>query len=139
MYPLQYLSTPESIPDKGSSGFKGDSVGNLNTNLNTYISGEDSTNNVMRVEGQFSYATISTATTTTIKSTSGLVHTINIIGGTLGAITVYDNTAASGTTIIPTFTPTATLPNPTIVLDEIFSTGLTIVTAAATIINVSYR
>lgn len=100
---------------------------------------EDNTNQVAKVEHRFSFATISSATTTTIKSGAGLVHSINIIGGTLGAITVYDNTAGSGTAICPTFTPTATLPCPAILLDEVFGTGLTIVTAAATIINVSYR
>lgn len=86
-----------------------------------------------------SYATITTATTTTIKSGAGVIKSINILGGTLGAITVYDNTAGSGTTIFPTFTPSATLPCPPITLEEAFTTGLTIVTAAATIINVSYR
>jgi hypothetical protein len=100
---------------------------------------EDNTNSKAVVEHRYSFAAISSATTTPIKSGAGLVHSINIIGGTLGAITVYDNTAGSGTAICPTFTPTATLPCPAILLDELFSTGLTIVTAAATIINVSYR
>lgn len=117
--------------DSSTSSFK-------NT-LATLIAGEDLANNVTKVEQRFNYATITTATTTVIKSGAGFVHTINILGGTLGAITVYDNTTGSGTTIIPTITPTATLPCPPIILDESFGTGLTIVTAAATVINVSFR
>lgn len=116
-----------------------DSNSELLVTLNTLLAGEDLTNNVMKVEQQYNYATITTAATTVIKNGSGQLHSINIVGGTLGAITVYDNTTGSGTTILPTFTPTATLPCPAIILDEKFSTGLTIVTAAATILNVSFR
>jgi hypothetical protein len=105
----------------------------------TSLAGEDITNDVLKVEQRFTSAAISTATTTTVKTGVGVVHAISIVGGTLGAITVYDNTAASGTTILPTFTPTAALPCPSIILDETFTVGLTVVTAAATIINISYR
>lgn len=114
-------------------------LGHEEVSLGTQISGEDLTNDVLKTEQRFSYATIKTATTTTVKSGAGFVHAITIIGGTLGTVAVYDNTAASGTEIIPSFTPTATFPNPTIILDESFSTGLTIITGAATIINISYR
>lgn len=106
--------------------------------MNTKLAGEDQTSDVHKVEQRFSYLTIKTATTTTV-SGAGFLHAINIIGGTLGTIAVYDNTAASGTEIVPTFTPTATLPNPPLVFNVSFSTGLTIVTGAATIISVSYR
>lgn len=84
----------------------------------------------------FSYAAINTATTTTVKSGIGILHTITVAAGTLGAITVYDNTAGSGTTIMRTFTPTVA---GTYILDVGFTTGLTIVTAAATVVTVSYR
>jgi len=66
----------------------------------TLLAGEDLTNNVIKVENRFSYATIATATTTTIKSGAGFLHRITVSGGTTGAIIVYDNTAASGTKII---------------------------------------
>lgn len=135
-----YNSTPSTRADGVINNItEVDSVGNAKTTLATSLAGEDLVNDVQKVEQRFSYATIKTATTTTIKAGAGFVHSISIIGGTLGAIAVYDNTAASGTEIIPSFTPTATLPCPTIILDESFSTGLTIITSAATIINVSYR
>lgn len=107
--------------------------------LNTKLAGEDIPNDVLKVEQRFLYQTITTATTTTIKSSSGFLRTITILGGTAGAITVYDNTAGSGTTICPTFTPGAVTPPVTLVFDCTFATGLTIVTGAATIIQVSYR
>jgi hypothetical protein len=135
----EYHATPPSLADAGTTPLQTDANANLKVTEATLLAGEDLTNNVMKVEQRFSYAAISTAATTVIKSGSGFIHTISIVGGTLGAITVYDNTAGSGTTILPTFTPTATLPCPPIPLDVQFSTGLTIVTAAATIIVVAYR
>jgi hypothetical protein len=83
-------------------------------------------------------AAISTATTTTVKSGTGTLASITILGGTLGAITVYDNTAASGTTICPAFTP-ASGAMETLTFNVGFTKGLTIVTAAATVIQVSYQ
>lgn len=135
----QYNATPPTLTT-GTSGFtQMDASANIKETLATKLAGEDLTNDVMKVEGQFTYATITTGTTTTIKTGSGVVHSVSIVGGTLGAITAYDNTSGSGTTILPTFTPTATLPCPPIILDAKFSTGLTIVTAAATIITICYR
>lgn len=120
----------------GSAWTGTDASGNLNAGLATLIAGEDLTNNLLRVEERYSYAAISTAVTTVVKSGAGFVHAINVLGGTLGAITVYDNTSASGTTIWPTFTPLAAQPW---IIDASFGTGLTVVTAAATVIQVSYR
>jgi hypothetical protein len=82
-------------------------------------------------------AAISTATTTTVATGTGTLHTITVLGGTLGAITVYDNTAGSGATICPAFTPAAGAME-TLTFDVGFKTGLTIVTAAATVLQVSY-
>lgn len=83
-----------------------------------------------------SYTTITTATTTTVKSGSGVIRNIKILGGTLGNVTVYDNTAGSGTTIVPSVTP---VQGQEIAADVAFGTGLTIVTASATIILVAWR
>jgi hypothetical protein len=80
------------------------------------------------------YTNITTATTTTVKSGRGqLFAIINNKSVANGVITVYDNTAASGTKI-------ATITNPaSILLNQynqnfggiVFNTGLTIVTSAA--------
>lgn len=137
--PAVYNASEPTLVDGDGSSLAVDVNKNLKTTNTTLAAGEDLTNDVQKVEQRFSYATIKTLATTTIKSGAGFVHSITIIGGTLGTIAVYDNTAASGTEIIPSFTPTATLPCPTMILDETFSTGLTIITGAATIINISYR
>jgi hypothetical protein len=85
---------------------------------------------------------ISTATTTTVKSGKGNLHQI-VIGTYIASatITIYDNTAASGT-IISTLTLPSTITSlapVSIPFDIAFSTGLTIVTSGATDITVSYR
>lgn len=97
---------------------------------------EDNVAGVAKVEQRYTPLAISTATTTVVKSGPGFLHQIRVIGGTMGAITIYDNTAASGTQIVPTITPTA---QGLLLEDVLFTTGLTIVTAAATIMTGSYR
>lgn len=80
-------------------------------------------------------------TTTSVKSGAGYLHTITInTAAASGVITVYDNTAASGTKIA-TITQPATLlkTSETLTYDVAFSTGLTIVTSgAAQDITISY-
>lgn len=79
---------------------------------------------------------IVTATTTTAKTGAGILHAITVEGGTAGTITVYDNTAASGTKLAD-FSSTNAIQ--TYIFDVTFATGLTIVTSAATSLSVSYK
>lgn len=112
------------------------STSGLRTDMGSKLAGEDLVSDVIKVEQRYTPFAISTATTTTVKSGSGFVHIIRIVGGTMGNVTIYDNTAASGTVLLPTVTAV----NGIIVLDDVtFTTGLTIVTAAATVITGSYR
>lgn len=88
------------------------------------------------------YKNITTATTTVVKGTNGLLHSITVnteVGS--ATITIYDNTAASGTKIATITLPsTITGVDPfTLVLDTGFTTGLTVVTSGATDITVSYK
>jgi hypothetical protein len=100
------------------------------------IAGEDLTNDVLRVEQRNTNTYISTATTTVVKTGAGLLHTLVVNGGTAGTVIVYDNTAASGT-ILASFDSTNALA--TYVFDCSFSTGLTVVTSAATKVSVNWR
>lgn len=88
-------------------------------------------------ETSYQYNNISTATTTTVKSGTGVLHAITINTTAVAAITVYDNTAGSGTKIatIAVSPPIGS----TFRFDVAFATGLTIVTAGASDITVSYR
>ncbi len=79
----------------------------------------------------YSYLNITGQATTVVKTGAGILHALNINTPTATAvITIYDNTAGSGT-IIGKYTIAAS-PQPTsVVYDAAFSTGLTIVTATA--------
>jgi hypothetical protein len=80
---------------------------------------------------QFNYTHITADTTTTIKSGSGVLHTICINNPTATAVlTAYDNTAASGTEIA-IITESSTTQS-CFTYDVAFTTGLTILTATAT-------
>lgn len=87
----------------------------------------------------FLYNHISTNTTTVVKSGPGLLHWVTInTPGSVETITIYDNTAASGTLIS---THTAPLQGAVYEYDIAFTTGLTIVTAGTTAgdYTISYR
>lgn len=79
-------------------------------------------------------AYIASATTTLVKTGAGGLYRL-IIGGTLGAITIYDALTATGTPIA-LFTPAA---SGVWDIGLKFDTGLTIVTATAMTIAVSYE
>jgi hypothetical protein len=87
----------------------------------------------------FNYQNITTDAATTLKASSGFLHTVCVnTPAATGTIAVYDNTAGSGTKI-GTITSYASLPK-CFTYDVVFWTGLTIVTAtAAPGITVSFR
>ena len=74
---------------------------------------------------------ITTQTTTVVKSAPGVLHAITLNNPVAtSVITIYDNTAASGT-IIGTITVPASPQPLTLRYDATFSTGLTVKTATA--------
>jgi len=83
----------------------------------------------------FNYTNITTGTTTVVKSGTGILHSIVVNTTAAGTITVYDNTSAAGTKI---GTLKASVVEGTYIFDVSFATGLTIVTAAASDITVSW-
>lgn len=88
----------------------------------------------------FAYLNITGDATTTVKSSKGYLHTITLNNPVATeTITIYDNTAGSGTKIGTITVPASPVPV-TLTYDVTFWTGLTIVTAtAASDISVSYR
>lgn len=81
----------------------------------------------------YSFLNITAAapTTTTVRTGSGVLHCITFNKPVAtGTVTIYDNTAASGT-IIGTITVPASPQPVTVFYDCAFSTGLTIVTGTA--------
>lgn len=85
----------------------------------------------------YAYNNISTGTTTTVKSGPGVLHAITINTTAASTITIYDNTAGSGTKI-GTIAASPAIGS-TFGFDVAFATGLTIVTGGASDITVSYR
>lgn len=86
-------------------------------------------------ETAYDAAYISTATTTTVKSSTAYLKRIIITETAAGTITIYDNTAASGT-IKAVFK--ASVAEGTYDLDLDMNTGITIVTGAASKVTVVY-
>lgn len=107
-------------------GFGGGS--GKNVTLSTLLSGEDQTNNVLRVEHQYSRS-LAVGSDTSIKTGAGYLHSITCAGSdavaTAGTINVLDHTAAGGgTTLIPIQIAAALLLPQNWVLDVPFTTGL---------------
>lgn len=86
--------------------------------------------------GPLSSTYISTATTTTVKSGKGRLARINITETAAGTITIYDNTAASGT-VLGVFK--ASVAENCYEFNIRFQTGLTIVTAGASKLTVVWE
>jgi hypothetical protein len=82
--------------------------------------------------GGYNYTNITSNATTVVKTGPGILHSIvvNTPPAATGTLTLYDNTAGSGTKIGTLTGNTATsMPAYTLVYDVAFSTGLTAVTA----------
>jgi len=114
----------------------------LGVGLANKIWGEDEDHDVLKVEGQFVYTNITTATTTVVKSGEGLLHAITINKPVINAvITAYNNTAGSGSTIAAITMGAAVTgaDSKTLLYDVKFDTGLTIVTSQATDLTIVTR
>ena len=101
------------------------SSGQISTTLQA---GEDQTNDVMKVEGQFSVKG-NLEGDTQIKAAAGFVHTVVCAGtddaATAGTIILYDNTAESGTEIWEWNVQAVAITSPaTVILDVVAGTGL---------------
>lgn len=151
--PAVYNASGVTYLDGDAAALQVDSAGNLKNTQSTTTAGEDITADVLKTEVRGSYINITTNATTVIKSTAGMFYgfTVNNNGfTTAGTITVYDNSAGSGTKIgtwvlaisPPGTTVLATDYVPAVQLSVAFATGLTFVTATtapAADITVSYR
>lgn len=85
----------------------------------------------------YNFTDISTATTTTVKTGGGILHNITINTTAASTITIYDSLTGTGTKIATIAASPVIGSNFT--YDVSFTTGLTIVTAGASDITVSWR
>lgn len=119
----EYRATATTYTDGDATVLQSDINGNLKVTMASQIAGEDLDINVMKVEQRFSY-TRRTADGS-IKSGAGFLHTVTFSATgtvTAGVITIYDNTAESGTVIWSGTIQTGLNPT-TITIDAAFSTG----------------
>jgi hypothetical protein len=132
-----------------TSGDTGVAVWGVRNDALTVLSSNDGDYSVLATDGRgavltngamFAYSHIATAATTTVKSGAGYLRgiVVNSKGTVASTVTVYDNTAGSGTVIaiIDSLTLSGTF-----TFECAFSTGLTIVTTGtvAPDITVCYR
>lgn len=134
--PAVYNATTPTLVDDQGAALQVDINGNAMETLATRIAGEDLVNDVQKVEERFSYSNITSIANTVVKTGAGFLHCITVNTTAAGTITIYDNTAASGTKI---GTMAASIGQNTYFYNVQFATGLTIATAAASDITVSYR
>ena len=134
----EYNATPPTLTDGAANTLQLDVNANLKTNMAARL---DSTNDsITNYPYGHSTTNITTNTTTTCKTGAGVLKAIKINNPALLTVanltlTIYDNTAASGTkigTITVPFGGTTYLPF-NINYDCAFTTGLTIVTAGPTV------
>ncbi len=93
------------------------------TDMKTLISGEDQTNDVMKVEGQFSYTTHIAASTVAVKAAAGFFHLFAVGMPSCPTTIFFDSATGTGTKI---HTIGANHPLGTYLMDVKFTTGLSI-------------
>lgn len=121
-----YNTTPPTLTNAQRGDAQMDTRANMSVTLGTLISGEDQTNNVMKVEEQFTGAQCTGDTQ--VKAASGFLHAVTIScndsAPTAGTIIIYDNTAESGAQVF-NFSVTTTYFNPfTVMFNRVMSTGI---------------
>ena len=95
--------------------------------LNTLVSGEDQTNDVIKNEQQFSYSAVAVADVQ-VKGAAGFLHTVTIscndAAPTAGSLIIYDSLTETGTVVFNhTFTTTPFMPF-TVLLNYKMLTGI---------------
>lgn len=90
------------------------------------------------VLGGSTYANISGAATSVLKSSQGVLERVCVNTPAAGTVTIYDNTSATGTKI-GTITLTTSSLNSCLDYGATFRTGLTVVTSAAADITVTFQ
>lgn len=123
-------TTPAVYGEGTMAANRMDTSANHYVTLGTSIAGELISRSVTAVEANVgsSSTRITTATTTTCLASPGAIYGVLVEAATSGTVTIYDNTAGSGTviTILPAATVAGFYPIP-----RIATTGITVVTSAA--------
>lgn len=88
----------------------------------------------------WNYNHITTAATTVVKTTNGILHTVTINTPVAsGVVTLYDNASTSGTVIGAITLPSTLIEGPiTLTYDAYFVNGLTVISTGTFDVTVTY-
>ncbi len=144
MAEVEMIGVPDKQAYTVSQGTKSPAYAKVDIRqILTALAGEDVVNDVLKVEQRYDYSQVTADAA--VKSAPGFLHTLTFAqtdaAPTAGTITVYDNTAESGTKIFEwNLTPAVFYPF-TVTIDASFSTGLYVgfATTADVQVTVSYR
>jgi hypothetical protein len=132
----KYNATAPTLTDGQFVVDQVDVNGNKKVTQATLLAGEDLTNDVVKVEQRFTYAYISTATTTQVKTGAGFLHKIIVNTTAAGTIKIIDDVSGSTVNIGQM---KASIAEGDYEYNLSFTTGLRIITAATSDITVVYR
>jgi len=139
----KYNSATQTYANGDRADMQMDVAGRVITSQGTLISGEDQTNDVLKVEGQFLWAYLTADGQ--VKSSAGFLHTVTFsptdAAATGGTIILYDQTTEAVPILFTYYVPAIVLVPVTVILDVKFSTGLYVgfTTTADVCVTVSYR
>lgn len=139
----QYNSSAPTLSTGNFNDLQSDVNANLKNTLGTLIAGENLTTNRLMIEAAYVYSR--KTADGQVAAAAGFIHSISVspitATPTAGLLTIYDNTAESGTVIFSDWI-FATDIGHTITLDVAFGTGLYIgfdATLANVQVTASYR
>lgn len=108
---------------------------NVNVNLNTLISGEDQTNNLLRTEQRNNYYHYVGTVAGTVKTSAGFIHAITVNKAGTSDLTVYDSVGTSAT-VIGIISGSV---EQTKIYDVSTTTGITVLGTSAIDVTISWR
>ena len=138
----KYNATAPTLDGGDRGDLELDVNGNLQVNQRTLQAGEDQTNDVMKVEGQFSYNNVTASGVTVVKGTAGFVHSVTLNNPVASGVFVLYDASGVGAGIVATITNPDTLLDQgprTALYDVKCPTGISASNTIAQNVTVSYR
>lgn len=126
------VQTPPTVGSQVASNSQGQTFQDIRTQAYRELA-DGSFAAVSNAGGIWNYKSLTASGTTVVKTGAGQLHLV-ICGTATGNITIYDNTAASGTKILDA----CALAVGTTSWDISFGTGLTVVLSGAGVASVTY-
>lgn len=134
---IQYNATTQTVATQGIIQGQADVNGNLKATLATELAGEDLTNDVLKVQQQFTY--LNGTTSQLVKTGAGQFAGFIISSHTSGTIKFWDNTSAATTVLVNTITLAAGPGNWILPIAFKFATGLYVTVGGTVDYTIAYN